>query len=112
MGGTRQSIGNGNRPDEVIGASPGQFYQIAGEIKLTGQGRTIGLPIEIPKNKEQVDFPSPDKYNPHLASTARNIINYRGHRSEIRELALDKNPSPDMYDKKVLSTSQTVSFTK
>lgn len=88
MAGSKFSVGSSLRPDYTVGASPGQFYQIAGDIKLSGKGKTMGLLIEVPKNKDQEDFPSPDKYNPHLPNTARNIINFRGQRSEIRDLAV------------------------
>jgi len=37
--------------------------------------------IEIPRNKDLEDFPSPDKYNPNLPKSERNIINYRSKRS-------------------------------
>lgn len=72
----------------------------------------MGLLIQVPKNKDQEDFPSPNKYNPQLPHTTRNIINYRGNRSQIRDLALDINPSPDKYEKNDLPTTQTVSFPK
>lgn len=88
MGGSKYTVGESKRPEPLIGASPGQFYQIGGDIKLATKGKTIGLLIEVPKNKDQQDFPSPDKYNPHLPNSARNIINYRSQRSEIRDLAV------------------------
>jgi len=42
-----------------------------------GKGKTMGLLIEVPKNKDDAEFPSPIKYNPMLPNTTRNIINYR-----------------------------------
>lgn len=97
MGGTKYSVENSNRLDYTVGASPGQFYQISGDIKHIAHGKTMGLLIEVPINKDQEDFPSPNKYNPQLPASARNIINYRSNRSEIREIALDDNPSPNKY---------------
>lgn len=97
MSGTKYSVGNSNRMDYTVGASSGQFYQISGDIKHIAHGKTMGLLIDVPINKDQEDFPSPNKYNPQLPTSARNIINYRSNRSEIRELALDDNPSPNKY---------------
>lgn len=94
MGGTKYSFGKGNRPYQVVGASPGKFYEVKNEFK---QGKTIGLLIEVPKNKDHQEFPSPDKYNPLLPKTGRNIINFKGDRSEIRDIAVENNPSPDRY---------------
>ena len=41
----------------------------------------MGLFIEVPRNKDQEEYPPPDKYNPQLPKTARNIIDYRSKRS-------------------------------
>lgn len=41
----------------------------------------MGLLIEVPKNKDLEEFPSPDKYNPLLPKSGRNIINLKGDRS-------------------------------
>jgi hypothetical protein len=78
----------------------------------TGKGKTMGLLIEVPRNKDDADFPSPIKYNPTLPTTTKNIINYRSSRVEINDQSLVINPSPSNYDAKLLPKEQTVSFTK
>ncbi len=57
----------------------------------------MGLLLEVPRNKDQEDFPSPDHYNPTLPKSERNIINYRSKRQEIKNQAVEKNPSPNKY---------------
>lgn len=64
---------------------------------MAAQGKTMGLLIEVPRNKDLEDFPSPDKYNPNLPKTDRNIINYRSKRSQIKNEAVQNNPSPEKY---------------
>lgn len=88
MGGTKYSVGSSKRPNEIIGASPGKFYEVSGEIKQHTKGKTMGMMIEVPISKDKADFPSPDKYNAQLPNTARNIITYRGKRSEIKNTAV------------------------
>lgn len=53
MSGSKFSICDGNRLDYTVGASPGQFYQISGDIKHMAHGKTMGLLIEVPRNKDQ-----------------------------------------------------------
>lgn len=112
MGGSKYSFGKGNRPDRALGASPGKFYNYQDNIKNSNRSKTIGLYIEVPRNKDHADFPSPDKYNSHLPETTTNIISFRAERSEIGNQALAGNPSPDQYDIQVVKKEQTVSFTK
>lgn len=45
LAGSKFSIGQSHRPEYVVGASPGQYYQISGDIKLNGRGKTMGLMI-------------------------------------------------------------------
>lgn len=52
MGGSKYTVGNGDRPDYTVGASPGKFYNISGDLR-SKKGKTIGMMIEVPKNKDQ-----------------------------------------------------------
>ena len=84
MGGTRYSIGSSSRPEVRVSAAAEAEYNVGGDIVKTGQGRTMGLLIEVPRNKDQEEFPPPDHYNAQLPRTDRNIITYRSKRSEIK----------------------------
>ena len=79
MQGSRHSIGKSERPDYSVGEGADHIYNI--QSNIAGHGKTMGLRIEVPRNKDQDEFPSPDKYNPHLPKTERNVINYRSKRS-------------------------------
>jgi hypothetical protein len=81
MGGSMYTIGDGKRPEYTVGASPGQFYQVAGDMVKLTTGKTLGMMIPLPRNKDELIFPSPDKYNSKLPNTTRNIITYNGIRS-------------------------------
>ncbi len=52
MGGTKYSIGNNQRPDYRVGAGADQIYNVGGNIYKAGQGKTMGLFIQVPKNKD------------------------------------------------------------
>lgn len=88
MGGSKYSIGKTSRPNYVVGAGADGDYNLAGTMLKTGQGKTMGLLIEVPRNKDKEEFPPPDHYNPVLPRTDRNIINYRSQRSEIKNEAV------------------------
>ena len=84
MAGSKYSIGRTSRPNYVVGAGADGDYNISGNITKTGQGKTMGLLIEVPRNKDQEEFPPSNTYNPLHPRTDRNIINYRSQRSEIK----------------------------
>ena len=112
MGGTKYSVGRAYRPEVRVGAGTDEIYNIGGNLLTSGKGKTMGLDIPVPKNKDQEDFPSPDHYNPQLPKTDRNIINYRSKRHELKNPGVDINPSPQKYDPKLNENEKTVSFTK
>ena len=97
MGGSKYSIGKTSRPHYVVGAGADGDYNISGTILKTGQGKTMGLLIPVPPNKDMQEFPPPNHYNPIHPRTDRNIINYRSQRAEIKNQAVEKYPSPDRY---------------
>lgn len=66
----------------------------------------------MPRNKDQEEFPPPNYYNAILPRTDRNIINYRSHRAEIKNEAVEKYPSPDRYVTNPKPNEQTISFTQ
>ena len=52
MGGSKYSIGKTSRPHYVVGAGADGDYNISGTILKTGQGKTMGLLIPVPPNKD------------------------------------------------------------
>jgi len=51
MQGSKYSIGRSNRPDYTVGAGADHIYNISNN--MVGHGKTIGLFIEVPRNKDQ-----------------------------------------------------------
>ncbi|CAM6001239.1 unnamed protein product [Sphagnum balticum] len=74
-------------------------------------GKTIGGGPDKPK-RDPEEVPSPDKYNVHLPDDGRNIINFRGPRSDLVELEAAKNPSPLQYDTRGEITNNGVTFAR
>ena len=45
LGGSKYSIGNTTRPENLVGAGADGDYNLAGNMLKTGQGKTMGLLI-------------------------------------------------------------------
>ena len=97
MGGSKYSVGVTKRPEFMVGQGSGKIYNVGGNILKNKGGKTMGLLIEVPKNKDQQYFPFADRYTYALPRTDRDIINYRSKRSEIKNEAVEKYPGSNLY---------------
>ena len=52
MGGSKYSVGRTSRPEYTVGAGADGDYNLAGTMLKTGLGKTMGLLIPVPPNKD------------------------------------------------------------